>query len=403
MCVIFHFTPGSSLNKEQFFNAVHNNWHGYGLVLVDGNKHCQLLKGFSEEGTNPETLWKLIEDNNDIDRYLHIRHSTRGGTDESNVQPFQVYNGGGREVFFMHNGTLGYSFGSHTTGKSDTLDFCEKILQPALLRWTGENGKGDYTDEEFYRLIIDKQWVDSSTGLFVSNNLPPRRIGKNWSQYKHPDDTSNGTVWVSNTLYFEKVSRGPRFLELCELERKRKAAEEAAKTNGTAGVSSNQKAVREVSEDGHPFWEDLQDENSMLSMGYGPTSTTGTGGTNGSRVVHVSSAVEVKKWSEGNAAKSPKILKALTDITDIWNLDDIDDVRKLNAVTYDEWYEFIEDEGPWTIAALLDHMSDVVNRLSVHNKFLTRTKHRAEGRIRELIAKVEEEQEKNKNGEEKAA
>jgi hypothetical protein len=266
----------------------------------------------------------------------------------------------------MHNGTLGYAFGSNNTGKSDTLEFCEKILQPALLRWTGAEGKGDYTDEEFFRLVVDKQWVDSSTGLFCSNDLAPRRIGKNWSQYKHPDISSSGEVWVSNTLYFEKVSRGPMFQKL-EAERKAAEAARAAQTS-----------KKEVApEHGGPFWEDHMDDHWGWPHQYpGHNGHPTTGGAQSG----VGS--NIRKWSDSNAAKSPKLLKAMSEVVNTWDFEDEEDIKELINLTQEEWYDIIEENhGEWFAIAMLGQILEHYNRMFIRNKFLENKLKKAEARI----------------------
>ncbi|QIG73034.1 putative glutamine amidotransferase protein [Rhizobium phage RHph_N3_19] len=365
MCVIVCLSPGATMNKQQLFNAVYNNWHGYGLVLKDSNGHLQVLKGFDENGTNPEVVWKLLEDNKDIERYLHVRHSTKGAEDESNVQPFGVYSSNERQIYFMHNGTL-TNFGTFNGGKSDTRDFCEKILEPSLLRWSGEHGKADYTDKEFFRLIVDKHWTGASTGLFVSNDLDMLRIGSGWSEYKHPDESSSGLVYVSNTSYFDRVQRGPMFQKL-ETERKeREAAEKARqaseKTSAGSGTSSSD--LVDMDEwNGYPYnhygYENQNSKSDFDKAG-------------------------IKEWSPSAIAKSPKILKALNDVVNKFDLEDPDDIRKLNNVAYDEWVDFLDDESPYLIAALLEQMSSVISKLTLHNKFLRKKQERAEKKIVEF-------------------
>lgn len=348
MCVILQLSPGASIKKDHLFNACYNNWHGYGLVLVDGNKKAQLIKKFDEKGNDPEEIWKLLEDNKDIERYLHVRYSTKGATDESNTQPFQVYNSNKRQVWFMHNGTLSSFGGSYTsaTGKSDTLDFCEKILIPSLQKWVTIDGVADYTDKAYLDLVVDKQWVSHSMGLFVSNDLPAQRIGNGWSEYKHTDEESSGEVWVSNTTYFDKVSRGPMFQKF---EAIRKAKEEEERKTALANA---------------PFQE--------------PFVSSGSTAKN---------TEEVKTWAHGNT-RSQKIIKAITDICDTWNLDDARIVSKLSYIAYDEWVAFIEQEGEFAIAALLEKMCEHVNVLTIRENFLERKLKKAEKTI-EASKKVE--------------
>lgn len=219
MCVIFTLSPGARFPKDKFFNAVYNNWHSWGLVLKDGNGRTQLLRDCPETGENdPELIYKLLEDNIDITRYLHLRHTTKGSTSLENTQPFIPYSSSSREVYFFHNGTLP-SFGEYgSSGKSDTLDFCEKILIPAFTNIEAGNGRGDYHNEFFLKQIFDKNFSSTSTGLFVSNDLPALRIGHGWSKWKQDEDAPE--IWVSNTSYFDSVSRGPEHERRKEAERK---------------------------------------------------------------------------------------------------------------------------------------------------------------------------------------
>lgn len=382
MCIIITMAAGATINKQHLFNGVYNNWHGYGLVLKDSNGRLQVLRGFDENGTDPEVVWKLLEDNKDIERYLHVRHSTKGSEDESNVQPFGVYSSNGRDVYFMHNGTL-HSFGSYnSTGKSDTLDFCEKILTPSLLRWNGPNGKGDYTDEEFYRLIMEKHWNNTSMGLLISNDLPMSRIGGGWSQYKHPDDTSEGEVFVSNTSYFDKVQRGPRFLYLEEVRREREAAakaqqerEKAAQKNENSGV------VGHNQDDDRRFLEGYDDD----WPGYGYPNYGGSSNDNhNSSTPNKFLEAGIKEWSPSAVAKSPKVLKAIADVTNRWDFEDPDEVRNLNAVTYDEWVDFLDDESPYMVAAFIEELCSQVAKSNLMVRFLKKKQERAEKKILEL-------------------
>lgn len=388
MCIIITLAAGASINKKQLFNGVYNNWHGYGLVLKDSNGKLQVLRGFNEEGTDPEVVWKLLEDNKDIERYLHVRHSTKGAEDETNVQPFPVFSSNSRDVYFMHNGTL-YTFGSsNSTGKSDTLEFCEKILTPSLLRWDGPQGKGDYTDEDFYRLIMEKHWNQSSMGLLLSNDLPYVRIGSGWSLYKHPDETSSGEVYVSNTTYFDRVQRGPRFQYLEEVRRERGAAEKAKQDREKASQKNENSGVVGQDEDSR-FLSGYGDDEEWPGYGY-----PHHGASNNNNISKFLDA-GIKEWSPSAVAKSPKVLKAIADITNQWNFEDPDDVRKLNAVTYDEWVDFLDDESPYMVAALIEELCGQVAKSNLMVRFLKKKQERAEKKIIalkefEVVSKKEE-------------
>lgn len=363
MCVIIALSPQATINKQQLYNAVYNNWHGYGLVLRDQNNRIQVLKGFDELGTDPEVVWKLLETNKDIERYLHVRHSTKGAADETNVQPFEVYNSNERQVFFMHNGTLS-SFGgawNNDQGKSDTLDFCDKILAPALLRWNGPEGKADYTDADFYRLVVEKQWTSASTGLFVSNDLPMLRIGGGWSEYKHPDDSSSGEVHVSNTSYFDRIQRGPEFQRLENLRKVEEEKKKKEEMNSNVPFDPTNPNARTRS-------------SIMQEWDGGQNGHTGT--------------TEVLKFNNSNLAKSPKILKALSDIVNFWDFEDPADVQKLVFVAYDEWISFIDNEGEWAVAALIENLTQHYHKIFTTNAVLRHEIEKLETKQRKAEEKI---------------
>ena len=87
MCVIIVMPPNAQINKDHLFNSVYNNWHSYGLILKDQNSKLQVLKDCPEGGNGPELIWKLLENNKDVERILHLRHNTRGATNMMNAQP----------------------------------------------------------------------------------------------------------------------------------------------------------------------------------------------------------------------------------------------------------------------------------------------------------------------------
>lgn len=375
MCVIMILAPGASINKDQFFNAVWNNWNGYGIILKDGNGKLDVIKKCDDKGNDPEELWEIIEFNKDIERFVHVRYSTKGAVDLSNTQPFQVYNSDKRQVWFMHNGTLS-NFGTNTQtawGKSDTLDFCEKIIAPSLLRWEGENGRADYLDPIYQGLVVDKQWQGFSRGLFISNDLDGLRIGNSgnngWQEYKHPDATSSGLVWVSNNEYFDKVTRGPRFHVL---EAKRKA-EEAARAQAEAQERQSKGALV-------PF----EGEDSSSSGGRGST------------VPHL------KNW-ENNNARSAKVMAAFADIIETWDVDDPEQMKKLSHVAFEEWCMIVDDLDEITLAALLKVITDHLRTFYNKNRMLTLKNQRASLLIESLKKDVEDLKKETKDATARAA
>lgn len=350
MCVIAHLPPGTNLDKDHLFNAVHNNWHSWGIVLKDGNGKVSMYKDCPEGGNNPEVIWKMLEDNKDIERALHVRHTTRGETNMENAQPFEVYNSDARQVFFMHNGTL-YKFGQQSNynqvnkgGISDTREFCEKVVQPSLLRWVGDKGKADYSDKLYWDFILKEPWSPQSKGLFVSNDLEPVYIGDGWSRYKNKDGKET-EIKVSNTDYFEKITRGPEF-DRREAERRAKLAE--ARPN-------------------------FQRDEDAPWIGAGETSTT----TNGTGAI--------KKYSPAGLEKSRLVMNALNHIHEDVNFDDPDEIAQtMYNLTYEEICDFFSEESTFTAAALFEKVTESLRILSDQKRDLSKRLARYEKRLTEL-------------------
>ena len=147
MCNIIILKPGQMPVKSDLFNMCYNNWHSFGLVSeVDGK--LDVVREVPENNeVDPERVLKLLSDNRQYKRYLHVRHNTVGATSLENTHPFDVYydSKSGRTVLFMHNGTLHEYKGSYiggayqsystsdNTGDSDTKRFTEEVLRSSPL------------------------------------------------------------------------------------------------------------------------------------------------------------------------------------------------------------------------------------------------------------------------------
>lgn len=239
MCNILILEPGQSLDKDKFYNMVYNNWHSWGLVTKVGDR-LDIKRNVPESGENdPEEIWNAVEKDKDFLRFLHVRHTTAGKTDLENCHPFDVYYDpkSGRQVLFMHNGTL-HTFKSmkpgphaNTTvqdddGPSDTKNFVDEILIPYVAQADYGNGRGDISSKAV-KMLLSRFWTGQNRGLLISSDAPFTLLQRSeWKEIPAEDGTT--TIWSANDLYFDKVIRGPEFTRR-EAEKERLRLEEASK------------------------------------------------------------------------------------------------------------------------------------------------------------------------------
>lgn len=244
MCSILHLMPKQMIEKEALMNACYNNWHSYGLVTkVDGKLDIKKVLPKSGE-IDPEEVYALLQDDFEYERFLHVRHNTAGATSEENVHPFDVYFDpkSGEQIVFMHNGTLyeykskkhnGTSFVDDDDGPSDTKNFTDEILIPLVQ--ANFSGKKADLDNPFFRRTLLKYWpgTGSNRGVLISSKQKPMFIG-DWKEF----GSDGNKIKVSNTDYFDKVTRGPEFeRRRLREEEERKRIEEARRAQRTAVIT----------------------------------------------------------------------------------------------------------------------------------------------------------------------
>lgn len=265
MCVICVLPKGVVLPYNKLENAVFNNPHGYGIVLKDNNR-LEVKKKYYPEGTDPEEIAKILEDNKDIERILHVRWKTEGGLGLDNTQPFSVYYSEGKKLIhreFMHNGTL-YEYKSHSSygqermgygyaqipdpdAPSDSRNFAEKVLRPLFLNYSGPESKADISDP-FFQKVVEKFWGSGTNrGIIIANDQDNFIINRSaWSVIK----TETGDVLASNDSYFDKLERGYEFEKREKAKREaERIAREAAQSTGTNVVPFGRQAASRSSHD----------------------------------------------------------------------------------------------------------------------------------------------------------
>lgn len=246
MCNIIVLAPGQMPVWSDFENMCFNNWHAFGLVTIVDGKLDIVKENFVDKEIDPKTIYNLLVKDKAYKRILHVRHITAGANSLDNTHPFEVYYSDKRHVVFMHNGTL-HTFkskkksehGSYEvdddTGPSDTKNFVDRIIQPALTSMDFGYGKGDI-QAPFLHTILREFWSLDNRGILISNDQDSFLLG-DWKKRK---DTDGGEYLSANDLYFDTVKRGPEFTRR---EARRIAEEEAKKSNDKTTKTSGKAVV----------------------------------------------------------------------------------------------------------------------------------------------------------------
>lgn len=258
MCNILILPPYGMPVREKFENMCYNNWHSWGIVTrIDGK--LDVVKKVPASGEidaeEIEVIWKLLERDQEFERILHVRHNTAGATSLDNCHPYDVFYdpSNGRQVLFMHNGTM-YEYKSKITvpnqwntgfiteddpdGLSDSKNFVDQILTPMLCSQDYGEGHGD-VNSKFFIKLIGKLWPSGNRGLIIPNDQNLVFLGE-WKKIKGENDIE---IWSSNDDYFHKVTRGPESQRREEREKKAREAERARAFDFTASGSNG---VREI-------------------------------------------------------------------------------------------------------------------------------------------------------------
>lgn len=259
MCNILVLEEGQMIDKDKFWNMCYNNWHSWGLVTKIGDRF-DIQRKVPESGEiDPQEVWDACQKDIQYQRFLHVRHTTAGVTDLDNCHPFDVYYDpkSGRQVLFMHNGTLhsfksmkpsatGSSFIVDDSGPSDTKNFVDQVLIPYVAQADFGNGRGDITSSAL-KILLSKFWATQNRGILISSKDPFLLLGRGeWKEIKADDETS--TVWSANDLYFDRVTRGPEFERRQEAEKVRLRLEEEAKQSSKEETEKTRITLTKVSD-----------------------------------------------------------------------------------------------------------------------------------------------------------
>lgn len=247
MCVIIELKPGYTLPKDMLITAYHNNEDGYGLVLKDSI--AEKIQVIQKLQGDPEEIYDLLKDNEDIHRYLHLRNRTEGDINKENLHPFCSYFSDETQVYFFHNGTLHMykpddekiiyegnvrKVSAPKETISDSNKFNKLVLQPLFMKFHGVNGKADYTDPVCQN-IIEKYWGSGyNQGLIVSNKYDPYFINPSGWKVIKVSDTEE--FYASNDLYFKEIKRGKEFEKLKRIKDEKERTERESRFQASAEV-----------------------------------------------------------------------------------------------------------------------------------------------------------------------
>ena len=237
MCDILWLKPGILPKESDFENIVYNNWHGWGLILRDGNGRLEITRDNPVEN-DPEELYELITKHSDLERFLHLRHATAGDIELHNIHPFEVISTNKGQLLFMHNGMMSEydpKFIQNTEhpavkgGWSDSKYFQESVLTPIC------GSLKDPLDiwSPGFRKIMNKFWPINNRGILITNKGAATmgtwitRQGVNGKDYLCANDT-----------YSAAVIRGPEF-DRRESARKFKEQQERDERAKEAGTGTN--------------------------------------------------------------------------------------------------------------------------------------------------------------------
>lgn len=251
MCNILILKPYVMPLREKFENMCYNNWHSWGLVTkIDGK--LEVVRCVPESGEidaeEIDKIWNILNRDQEFERILHVRHTTAGATNLNNCHPYDTFfdTSNGREIFFMHNGTLedykskklvqntmgGYTSEDDPTGPSDTKNFVDRVITPMLTAMNFGKGHGDISDELF-KMLLRKAWPYNNRGILIANDQDNCLLGE-WKKVKGQDDKE---ILSANDTYFGDVIRGPENDRRKERERKAREEERRRASPNTTGTN----------------------------------------------------------------------------------------------------------------------------------------------------------------------
>lgn len=158
MCLLAYLPRGKVMTQEEVMNAHRSNDDGMGIAYEVGGRWV-VEKGI----TDPQELYRKIEDLKDHRKIVHFRAASAGGIDPDLTHPFET-----RKFVVAQNGTL-----SGWSDMSKTL----MLLNPVRAKWLEYNIAFNYNPEKlsdtkliaFILYLAEEGAVDMNKVLEIIN------------------------------------------------------------------------------------------------------------------------------------------------------------------------------------------------------------------------------------------
>lgn len=163
MCVIIFKPAGETVSKKNIKQAWEGNSDGFGLMYY--NKEEKKVECFKKLKPSLDEIYEWFDKLKDVNAAFHMRITTHGATIEQLCHPFRVTHrkDTGKDLFFMHNGTINKAPKAPNKFYSDTTMFNKKVLQPML-----KNSTEFFNSETFVDVVGG--YIGSSKLLFLDSD-----------------------------------------------------------------------------------------------------------------------------------------------------------------------------------------------------------------------------------------
>ncbi len=124
MCLIIHQKDGDRLTKAEVVDIYTRNRDGFGVMWIENG----VVQTWRTLPTSAKEAWQAYRWIAGYACVLHWRMCTHGAVSIDNAHPHVVVE---NTIAMVHNGVIP-GYGNAKEGKSDTVEFVEQVLRPAL-------------------------------------------------------------------------------------------------------------------------------------------------------------------------------------------------------------------------------------------------------------------------------